>query len=100
MTDGECGCDTRALCTRGSARRQPLDDAMLHIEPTRRTLSIVGTGRRTHTGSEREAFDMEVAARDAGQAQVGHDPVDHARGPADVDVALVDVGNELSEMAR
>jgi hypothetical protein len=43
---------------------------------------------------------VEVAARDAGHLQVGQDPVHHSGRPADVDVTLVDVRNELSEMAR
>ncbi len=43
---------------------------------------------------------MELAAGDSGLAQVGDDPVDEAGRAADVDVALGDVGDELTEVGR
>ena len=50
--------------------------------------------------SEREALDMELAARDGGLAQVGHDPVDESGRAADIDVAVGEVRDQLLEMAR
>src|SRR5437588_7061168 len=50
--------------------------------------------------SEGEAFDVDVAARNAGAADVALDRARHRRRAAEKDLALGDVGHELAEMVR
>jgi len=55
---------------------------------------------RVSFSSECEAFGVDVAAPDAGGANVPPGDLDHRRRPAHVDVAFGDVGDELLEMGR
>ena len=47
---------------------------------------------------EGEAFDVDVTAGDSGGADVANGGVGHAGRPADVDVALGEIGDELAQV--
>src|SRR5262249_44676408 len=47
---------------------------------------------------EGETFDVDVAARNARGQQVATDDVRHGRRPAEKDVAICDIGNELAQV--